>query len=83
MKLSYKPRVKEPFVLDLSTEELGLIRFHLCQEIDTMTTRVTFYKGYAKDDPKTKPVLKDALRTLKRLKKFSDHLEAAVQSLKY
>ena len=82
MKLSYKERFKEPFILELSLEELGLIRYHLGEAIFNGRATVARFqelKPYVKD-PDVAAIYEQSERDYNQLVEVGDTLERLVMS---
>ena len=87
MKLSYKQMVKEPFILELSTDELITIGFHLHEAEEKLENKVRFCESYiklSKDKEEKKWKMKhwrSCLRNLKDLKKVITDLEDSKKTM--
>lgn len=87
MKLSYKDMVKEPFILELNTDEIGTLRYYLKAAEEKLASDVLFnesYVKYAKDKEEKKwrtKHWKSSLRSLKDLKKVVNDLEHSVKTI--
>lgn len=82
MKLSYQPRVKEPFILSLSTEELSAFRFYLHESVTQLTTKLQNFKALSKVDETYDKFIPLTERDLNELKKTVERFEKLVMSLK-
>lgn len=82
MKLSYQARVKEPFILSLSTEELGSFRFHLHEAVEKLNTKLNNFKALYKIDERYGKVIKSTERDLRELRKVVNRFEKLVMTLK-
>lgn len=73
--------VKEPFILELSTDEFIIISYHLHQAIEKLATDVAFFERFAKlsKDKEEKKWRtkhwKSQRRSLKEARKVSEDLE--------
>jgi hypothetical protein len=91
MKLTYTPMVKEPFVLELSMEELGSIRFHLSEAIEKPASKSLYFKTSAeiskdkgdKDAAYSQKIYESSVRDLKEIQKIKDDLEHSIKTLKW
>lgn len=83
MKMSYKTRVREPYFLELSTDELGSIRYLLHEGVEKMRSRVLFFKSMGKTNSEYRKFHKSSQRELVRMEKTLKKLETAIKELKY
>lgn len=81
--MSYKPQVKESYTLELSSDELGVIRFLLHKAVEKQQSDVWNFRAMAKCDKDAKPVWKSAERDLKIFRKTNETLETPIKTLKY
>ena len=81
MKVSYKVKVKEPYILELSVDELIVMRFHLHEAMDTLRGTVCYHKSMSKYDETHKKVWKAKSRELRDLEKFCKQLELEIKKV--
>ena len=81
MKLSYKEKVKEPFILELSTDEMALIRYHLGEQVDNMKSKSINFKcqSEARKDKSIKKIWKSQERSTRDLIKVQTRLEDVIK----
>jgi len=83
MKLTYKAKVKEPFILELSTDEIGLIRYHLFQSVEATESKARWCKAMANGSSESKRLWKIQLQVAKKLSKVISDMEMSIMTLKY